>query len=105
MIPYLRLILLHLWVACVAGAALIAALAMGYVSFTAFVWAGVIGLAIGVPGALLNWVYLRPNRARQIGWTWPITGWARLFFYLIGHAGERKASDYAARSLHSAKAW
>ena len=26
-----------------------------------------IGLVIGVPAALLNWAYLRPNRSREVG--------------------------------------
>ncbi|WP_134681731.1 hypothetical protein [Paracoccus ravus] len=77
MIPYLRLILIHLWVACVAGAVVIAGLAMGQVSFATFLWAGAIGVLLGVPAALLNWAYLRPNRSRRIGWTWKIADWAR----------------------------
>lgn len=77
MVPYLRLVLLHVWVASVAGAALIVGLAMGYYSVATFVLAGVIGLALGVPAALLNWAWLRPNRARQLGWSWPIARWIR----------------------------
>lgn len=104
MIPYLRLLLVHLWVACVAGAALIAALAMGYVSVWAFVWSGIVGLVIGVPVGLLNWVYLRPNRSWQIGWTWPIGQWARRVFHLLGPAGQHRPSGYPAKPLQSAKA-
>lgn len=69
---HLRLFLIHIWVACIAGAVVIAGLAMGYVTLATFIWGGIIGLALGVPAALLNWVYLRPNRSREIGWTWPI---------------------------------
>ena len=69
MIPFLRMFLIHLWVACIAGAVAIAGLAMGYVSVWTFVWAAAIGVVLGVPGGLLNWAYLRPNRSRQIGWT------------------------------------
>ena len=39
MIPFLRMFLIHLWVACIAGAVAIAGLAMGYVSVWTFVWA------------------------------------------------------------------
>lgn len=77
MLPWLRIFLVHLWIACVAGAALTAGLAMGYIGLPTFVWSGVIGLAIGIPAGLLNWVWLRPNRSRQIGWTWPVAEWVR----------------------------
>ncbi|MFJ1290578.1 hypothetical protein ACEPPZ_00650 [Paracoccus yeei] len=77
MIPFLRMFLIHLWVACIAGAVAIAGLAMGYVSVWTFVWAAVIGVVLGVPGGLLNWAYLRPNRSRQIGWTWKIADLVR----------------------------
>lgn len=77
MFPYLRIFLIHLWVACTAGAVLVAGLSMGLVSVQTFIWAGVIGLVVGVPAGLLNWAYLRPNRSRAIGWTWPIADWAR----------------------------
>ncbi|MBL8562069.1 MAG: hypothetical protein JNN06_07285 [Gemmobacter sp.] len=69
MVPYLRILLVHLWVFSVAGAVLIGALSLGYVSIWAFVVAGVAGLVLGVPAGLLNWVYLRPNRARETGWS------------------------------------
>lgn len=69
---HLRLFLIHIWVASIAGAVVIAGLATGHFSVATFVWGGVIGLALGIPAALLNWVYLRPNRSRDIGWTWPI---------------------------------
>lgn len=67
MFPYLRIFLIHLWVACTAGAVLIAGLSMGLVSVQTFIWAGVIGLVVGVPAGLLNWAYLRPNRSRALG--------------------------------------
>lgn len=72
MVPYLRMILVHLWVASVAGVALIAGLSLGQYSVATFVWSGLIGLALGVPAALLNWAWLRPDRSRDLGWTWPI---------------------------------
>lgn len=68
----LRMILIHVWVGCIAGAVVIAGLVMGHVGVMTFVWGGIAGLVIGVPAALLNWVYLRPDRSRQIGWTWGI---------------------------------
>ena len=77
MLPLLRIMLVHLWVACIAGAVVIAGLVMGYVNAATFIWAAVIGLALGIPGGLLNWAYLRPNRLRQIGWTWPVADWVR----------------------------
>ena len=39
-IPYVRLVLNHLWVACLAGAAVIALLAIGFVSSETFIWVG-----------------------------------------------------------------
>ncbi|MTH79940.1 hypothetical protein [Paracoccus aestuariivivens] len=77
MIPYLRVFLIHLWVACIAGAVVVAGLAMEQVSVATFAWAGLIGIVLGVPAALLNWAYLRPNRSREIGWTWKIADWVR----------------------------
>lgn len=68
----LRMFLIHIWVASIGGAVVIAGLAMGYFTAATFVSGAIIGLALGVPAALLNWVYLRPNRSQQIGWTWPI---------------------------------
>lgn len=77
MLPYLRIVLIHLWVACLAGSVVIAGLAMGYVSAQTFIWATIVGIVVGVPAALLNWAYLRPNRSRQIGWNWRIADWVR----------------------------
>ena len=77
MFPYLRLILVHLWVACTAGVVLIVGLSLGFVSVATFVWAGVIGIVLGVPAGLLNWAYLRPRRSRQIGWSWRLADWVR----------------------------
>lgn len=68
MVFSLRIIVVALWVACVAGAALVAGLVMGEVNSGTFLWSGVIGLVVGVPAGLLNWAWLRPNRARTIGW-------------------------------------
>lgn len=69
---HLRMFLIHIWVACIGGAVVIAGLVMGHFTVATFLWGAVIGLVLGVPAALLNWVYLRPNRSREIGWTWPI---------------------------------
>ncbi|PVH28019.1 hypothetical protein [Pararhodobacter oceanensis] len=41
-----------LWVSCVAGAAIVGFLSIGWVTWVAFVVAGLIGLAIGVPAGL-----------------------------------------------------
>lgn len=68
MLPYLRIFLIHLWVACVAGAVVIAGLALGLFSIWTFVWAAVIGLVIGIPAGMINWAYLRPNRSREEGY-------------------------------------
>lgn len=85
MIPYLRALLVSIWVSCTAGVVLIIGLSLGYFSGMTFVWSGVIGVVLGVPAALLNWAYLRPNRSRAIGWTWPIADWARAGFHRIHH--------------------
>lgn len=68
MVFSLRIIVIALWVACVAGAALVAGLAMGEINAGSFLWSGVIGLVIGIPAGLLNWAWLRPNRARSLAW-------------------------------------
>jgi len=75
--PHLRLILIHLWVGSIAGAVVIAGLSLGYVGLPTFLWAGIIGVLLGVPAALTNWVYLRPRRSQQQGWTWAPARWAR----------------------------
>lgn len=80
MLPFLRLVLIHLWVSSIAGVVMTFGLAMGYVSAATFVWAIGIGVVVGVPAALLNWAYLRPNRSRQIGWDWRVAKWARAGF-------------------------
>ncbi len=77
MVPYLRLYLVHLWVACIAGAALIAFMALGQINLAAFIWSGLIGLAVGIPAGLLNWAYLRKDKSRRIGWDWRIADWVR----------------------------
>lgn len=48
----LRTFLVTLWVACLAGAAVIAALASGWVSWTAFAAAGALGVVLGTPAGL-----------------------------------------------------
>lgn len=45
----LRTVMVALWVVCIAGAAVIAALSYGWVGWMAFVVSGVIGLVLGVP--------------------------------------------------------
>ena len=72
MIPWLRLIIVVIWVSVIAGIVVIAGLAMGQYSAATFHWAGIIGAALGIPAGLLNWIWLRPNRSREIGWNWPI---------------------------------
>jgi hypothetical protein len=67
MFPHLRVWLIALWCSSVAGAVVILNLSLGQYTLATFLWAAAAGLAIGVPAALLNWVYLRPNRARQVG--------------------------------------
>ena len=67
MFPHLRLLLISLWTSSIAGTVVIAALTMGFYGWKTFLWAGVVGLVIGVPAALANWAYLRPNRAREVG--------------------------------------
>lgn len=81
MFPWLRVILVALWVGSAAGAALIFGLAMGWYSSTTFFWSGVLGLALGLPAALLNWVWLRPRRAGQTGWNGPLSRWLRAHSY------------------------
>ena len=67
MFPHLRFWLVTLWTSSVAGAVVILNLTLGHYHLSTFVWAAVVGLVVGVPAALLNWAYLRPNRARQVG--------------------------------------
>lgn len=67
MFPHLRLWLITLWTSSVAGAVVILNLSLGHYTAGTFLWAAVAGLAIGIPAALLNWAYLRPNRAREVG--------------------------------------
>jgi hypothetical protein len=69
MFPHLRFLLVSLWTSSIAGAVLIAGLSMGYYGWSTFLWAGLIGLLIGVPAGLFNWAYLRPNRSRETGLT------------------------------------
>lgn len=67
MFPHLRLWLIALWTSSVAGAVVILNLTLGHYPPGTFLWAGLAGLVIGVLAALLNWAYLRPNRAREAG--------------------------------------
>ncbi|MBP9049414.1 MAG: hypothetical protein WAT35_05550 [Tabrizicola sp.] len=67
MFPHLRIWLLTLWTSSIAGAVVITGLTLGHYHWSTFLWAALIGLVIGVPAALLNWAYLRPNRSREVG--------------------------------------
>lgn len=67
MIPPLRTLLVTLWVACIAGALVIAGLSLGYYGWRTFAVAAAGGLLVGLPAGLANWAYLRPNRARAAG--------------------------------------
>jgi hypothetical protein len=67
MFPHLRFWLIALWTSSVALAVVILNLSLGHYTLGTFLWAVIAGLVIGIPAALLNWAYLRPNRARQVG--------------------------------------
>lgn len=67
MFPHLRFWLIALWTSSVAGAVVILNLSLGHYTLGTFLWAIIAGLAIGIPAALLTWVRLRPQRARQVG--------------------------------------
>ncbi len=67
MFPHLRIWLIVIWASSVAGAVVIAGLALGRYELSTFLWAAVAGVVIGVPAALLNWAYLRPKRSREVG--------------------------------------
>jgi len=69
MFPHLRLLLVSLWTSSIAGVVVIAGLTLGYYTWQTFLWAVIAGLVLGVPAALANWAYLRPNRAREVGLT------------------------------------
>lgn len=79
MFPYLRALLIVLWVSSIAGAALIAGLTIGIFDPSTFMWSGLLGLLVGVPAGLLNWAYLRPNRSKEEGWRGPLVDMARRF--------------------------
>lgn len=66
-VPHLRVWLLVLWTSCVGGAVVVTGLALGHYQWSTFLWGALVGLLIGIPAALLNWAYLRPNRARKVG--------------------------------------
>lgn len=67
MFPHLRFWLISLWASSVAGVVLIIGLALGHYHLATFLWAAAAGIVIGIPAALLNWAYLRPNRSREVG--------------------------------------
>lgn len=67
MFPPLRSFLIALWVACTAGAIVVAGLSLGYYGWAVFVIGGLAGLLIGIPAALFTWARLRPIRAAEIG--------------------------------------
>lgn len=77
MIPWLRFLLVALWIGCIAGAVMTAGLALGHYTTATFMVAGLVGLGLGIPAGLLNWVWLRPRRSREIGWTWPVARFIR----------------------------
>ena len=45
----LRTFMIVLWVACIAGAAVVAALSLGWVGWVPFAASGVLGLVLGIP--------------------------------------------------------
>ncbi len=45
----LRTFMVVIWVLCIAGAAVIAALSYGWVGWVAFVVSGIVGVVLGVP--------------------------------------------------------
>ena len=56
----LRTFMVVLWVASIAGAAVIAALAFGWMDWTAFAASGLAGLIIGIPAGI--WTARRVKR-------------------------------------------
>lgn len=44
--------MITLWVTCVAGAAIIAMLSLGLITWQAFAGAGAVGLAVGIPAGV-----------------------------------------------------
>lgn len=49
-----KLLFIPLWALCIAGAVVIAGLAVGLMSWWTFVIAGIVGLVIGVPAGIWN---------------------------------------------------
>ena len=47
-----RLLFVPLWTLCIAGAVLIACLALGWMTWKAFALAAAVGLVLGIPGGL-----------------------------------------------------
>ena len=60
-----RSFMVVLWVFCVAGAAVIVALVMGWLSWVSFAVAGVVGVVIGVPAGLWTARRIRRRDARM----------------------------------------
>lgn len=54
-----KLLFIPLWTLCLAGAFLIGFMAFGWVSWSAFVVAGALGLIIGVPAGIWQTRYIR----------------------------------------------
>lgn len=65
--PPLRSLLIALWVTCLGGAVVVVGLSLGYYSWGVFAIGAIVGLAVGIPAALLTWARLRPNRAAETG--------------------------------------
>ncbi|WP_172330902.1 hypothetical protein [Mangrovicoccus sp. HB161399] len=61
-----RLLLIPLWALCIAGAALTAFLAAGWIGWPAFALAAVLGLVLGIPGGLWN-----TRKVRRDDPAWP----------------------------------
>lgn len=49
-----RLLFIPLWALCIAGAVVVAALVIGFMTWITFVVAGIVGLAIGIPAGIWN---------------------------------------------------
>ena len=55
----LRWLLIPLWVGCIAGAVVIAALSLGWVGWAPFVAGAAAGAALGIPAGIATTRYMR----------------------------------------------